>query len=59
MSDRQQNGLLMGWAPMVARLMLTPSELAWGQCLLAHMFSEMHKILYQESKSFTSSALVL
>lgn len=28
MSDHQQNGLLMGWVPMVVRLMVTPSKLA-------------------------------
>lgn len=58
MSNHQQNGLLMGVAPIVARLMATP-KLGWGQCMLAHMFSKMHEIMYHESKSFASSALVL
>lgn len=59
MFDHQQNSLLMGWALMVAHMMVTPSELAWGQCLLAHMFFEMHEVVYHDSKSFAAGALVL
>lgn len=59
MFDYQHNGLLMGWAPMVSHLMATPSELGWGQCMMTHMFFEMHEIMYQERKSFSLGSLVL
>lgn len=44
---------------MLERLVETPQRLGWGSCILAHMYREMHEIVYREGKSMAARVLIL
>ncbi|GLJ54056.1 hypothetical protein SUGI_1157090 [Cryptomeria japonica] len=44
---------------MLERLLTHPMRLGWGSCLLAHVYHEMHEIVYREGKSMAAGVLVL
>lgn len=41
------------------RLMETPQRLGWGSFLLAHMYHEMHEIVYRDGWSMVASVYIL
>lgn len=43
---------------MLERLLDHPERLGWVSCLLAHMYCEMHEVVYREGKSMAASVLV-
>lgn len=59
MLDRGWQGFLCGWGRMLERLLTHPVRLGWGSFLLAHMYHEMHEIVYREGKSMAVGVLVL
>lgn len=59
MPDRGQKGFLCCWGRMLERLLTHPVRSGWGSCLLAHMYHEMHEIVYREGKSMAAGLLVL
>ena len=46
--DRGQHGLECGWGQMLQTMLDTLERFGWGQCMLVHMFYEMHEIVYHE-----------
>lgn len=57
--DRGQHGLEYGWGIMLHRMVEAPEIFGWGQCMLAHMFDEMHKIVYHGRKTMLVGVYVL
>ena len=46
MPNRGQHILECGWGVMLQRMLDSPEWFGWGQCMLTHMFYEMHEIVY-------------
>ena len=59
MPDRGKHGLECGWGRMLQRMLDEPIHYGWGQCMLAHMYHEMHEIAYRGAKSMAAGVIVL
>ena len=59
MPDRGQHGLECDWGRMLQRILDEPIHYGWGQCMLAHMYHEMHEIAYRGAKSMAAGVIVL
>jgi hypothetical protein len=59
MPDRGQHGLEFGWGRMLQQMIERPRRYGWGQCMLAHMYHEMHEVVYREAKSMAAGVYVL
>ena len=57
--DRGQHGLESGWGVMLQQMVATPKIFSWGQCMLAHMFHEMHEIVFHGKKTMATGVYVL
>ena len=44
---------------MLQRMLDEPIHYDWSQCMLAHMYHEMHEITYQGAKSMAAEVFVL
>lgn len=44
---------------MLDKLIQHPQRLGWVSCILAHMYHEMHEIIYREGNSMAAGVLIL
>jgi hypothetical protein len=42
---------------MLQRMIDAPKRFGWGECMLAHMFFEMHEVVYHEWKSIATGIM--
>ena len=59
MLDHGQHRLECGWGHMLEKILQQPAQFGWGQCFLAHMYHEMHEIVYQEARSMAARVYIL
>ena len=57
--ERGQHELECGWGVMLQRMVDAPEIFGWGQCMLAHMFHEMHEVVFHERKTMVARVYVL
>lgn len=57
--NRGQHGLECGWGVMLCQMVEAPEIFGWGQCILAHLYHEMHEIVFHEKKTMASGVYVL
>ena len=46
--DKGQYRLQCGWGVMLQWMLDALERFRWGECILAHMYHEMHKIVYHK-----------
>ena len=56
---RGQHGLECGWGVMLQQMVEAPKIFDWGQCMLAHLFHEMHEVVFHERKTMAERVYVL
>lgn len=47
--DRVTQGLVVEWGRTLETLVTEHTRFAWGQCLLAHLYYELHQFVYHGS----------
>ena len=57
--NRGQHGLECSWGVMLQQMVDAPEIFGWGQCMLAHMFHEMHELVFHEKKTMVVGVYVL
>ena len=57
--DRGQHGLEYGWGVMLQRMIEALEIFGWGQCMLAHLFHEIHEVVFHERKTMVAGVYVL
>lgn len=59
MPNKGQHILECGWGKILQMMLETLERYGWGQCMLAHIYHEMHEIVYHERKSMAVGVYVL
>ena len=53
------HGLECDWGVMLQKMLTSPKIFGWGQCMLAHLFHEMHEVVFHERKTMVARVYVL
>lgn len=57
--DHQSKGFAVGWGRMLEWLVTQPQRYAWGSCILADMYHDLHQVVYRGSTSLASGVTLL
>lgn len=49
--DRRSHGLAVGWGLVIEKMMTEGTCDAWGPCVLAHLYKDLHEAVYREARS--------
>lgn len=49
--DRHSHRLAIGWGHVIEKMMTEGTCYAWGSCVLAHLYRDLHEVLYRDTRS--------
>lgn len=57
--DRQGRKFPIGWGVFIEQMFEHGTRYAWGMCLLAHLYRDMHEVAYRGARSIFASVFLL
>lgn len=57
--NRRSKGLSVGWGVVLEMMITKGTWYAWGSCMLAHLYRELHQVVYQRATSLSVGITLL
>lgn len=57
--DRRSQGFDFGWEGILDSMMQHRNCYAWGVCMLAHLYHDLHQVVYDGGASLSSGCTLL
>lgn len=57
--DTRSHGFSVGWGRILQKMVWYRTRYAWGVCVLAHLYHELHQVVYDEAVSLAVGGTLL
>lgn len=57
--NHRSKGFAIGWGRVLESMVMQGTQYAWGTCILAHLYDELHHIVYGRGQSFAVGCSLL
>jgi hypothetical protein len=57
--DHRSKGFAVGWGCVLESMVMQGTQYAWGTCMLAHLYDELHHIVYSSGRSLAVGCSLL
>ena len=57
--NRRSRGFLVGWGQTLHSILEDGTRYAWGVCVLAHLYHDLHDVVYRDGASLSAGVTLL